>query len=240
MVLINIGSLSENELRNIASQEDLEDWETLSRDEIIEALEDLYDDDDSRLEGDSSGSSMRKFVNTLTDVQLDNDLSLPGTEPLPESYNETSVHMILKDANWAYVFWSLSAQLASEFEESGATLVLRNIRMNDDASEQASYDIEVSPSDDNWTIELPHLGYSYQVSLVLKKGEDETVLCKSSTVSTTKSWLSSHPDELRKSTTFMTHLSPLVLKGGSLMENKQIQDLIDIIEDDSTDAEVSE
>ena len=239
MVLINIGSLSENELRNIASQEDLEDWENLSRDELIEALEDLYDDDDSRLEGDSSGSSMRKFVNTLTDVQLENDLSLPGTEPLPESYNETSIHMILKDVNWAYVFWSLSAQVASEFEEGSATLVLRNVRMNSDESEQASYDIEVSPSDDNWTVELPHLGYSYQVSLVLKKGEDEKVLCKSSTVSTTKSWLSTHPDVLRDSTTFMTLLSPLVLKGGTVLENKQIQDLIDIIDDDSTEAEVS-
>lgn len=239
MVLINIGSLSENELRNIASQEDLEDWENLSRDELIEALEDLYDDDDSRLEGDSSGSSMRKFVNTLTDVQLENDLSLPGTEPLPESYNETSIHMILKDANWAYVFWSLSAQVASEFEEGSATLVLRNVRMNSDESEQASYDIEVSPSDDNWTVELPHLGYSYQVSLVLKKGEDEKVLCKSSTVSTTKSWLSTHPDVLRDSTTFMTLLSPLVLKGGTVLENKQIQDLIDIIDDDSTEVEVS-
>ena len=47
MVLINIGSLSENELRNIASQEDLEDWETLSRDELIDALEDLYDEDEN-------------------------------------------------------------------------------------------------------------------------------------------------------------------------------------------------
>ena len=167
------------------------------------------------------------------------DLSLPGTEPLPESYNETSIHMILKDANWAYVFWSLSSQLASEFEDGSATLVLRNIRMNSDQSEQASYDIEVTPSDDNWTIELPHLGYSYQVSLVLKKGEEEKVLCKSSTVSTTKSWLSAHPDELRDSTTFMTLLSPLVLKGGTVLENKQIQDLIDIIDDDSTEAEVS-
>ena len=111
--------------------------------------------------------------------------------------------------------------------------------MNSDESEQASYDIEVSPSDDNWTVELPHLGYSYQVSLVLKKGEDEKVLCKSSTVSTTKSWLSTHPDVLRDSTTFMTLLSPLVLKGGTVLENKQIQDLIDIIDDDSTEAEVS-
>ena len=164
MVLINIGSLSENELRNIASQEDLEDWETLSRDELIEALEDLYDEDENSLNEEHSGSSRKKFVNTLTDVQLANDLSLPGTEPLPESYNETSIHMILKDMNWAYVFWSLSSQLETEFEDGGAELVLRNVRFDVDGNEVASYDIEISPSDDNWTVELPHLGYSYQVS----------------------------------------------------------------------------
>ena len=74
---------------------------------------------------------------------------------------------------------------------------------------------------------------------MLKKGEEEKVLCKSSVVSTTKSWLSKHPDELRDSTTFMTLLSPLVLKGGAVIENQQIQDLIDIIDDDSPETEVS-
>ena len=239
MVLINIGSLSENELRNIASQEDLEDWETLSRDELIDALEDLYDEDENRLNEEHSGSSRKKFVNTLTDVQSANDLSLPGTEPLPESYNETSIHMILKDMNWAYVCWSLSSQLETEFEDGGAELVLRNVRFDVDGNEVASYDIEISPSDDNWTVELPHLGYSYQVCLVLRKEGEEKVLCKSSPVSTTESWLSTHPEKLRDNVTFKKMFSSLVLKGGTVLENNQVRELIAKITDDGADAEVA-
>ena len=237
MVLINIGSLSENELRYIASQEDLEDWETLSRDELIDALEDLYDEDDNSLNEEHSGSSRKKFVNTLTDVQSANDLSLPGTEPLPESYNETSIHMILKDMNWAYVFWSLSSQLESEFEEGGVDLVLRNVRLDADGNEVASYDIGISPSDDNWTVELPHLGYSYQVCLVLRKAGEETVLCRSPLVRTTESWLSSHPEALRDNNEFRKLFFSLVLKGGAVLENNQVRALVAGITDDP-DAEV--
>ncbi len=239
MVLINIGSLSENELRNIASQEDLEDWETLSRDELIEALEDLYDEDENSLNEEHSGSSRKKFVNTLTDVQSANDLSLPGTEPLPENYNETSIHMILKDMNWAYVFWSLSSQFEAEFEDGGAGLILRNVRLDADGNEVASYDIEVSPTDDNWTVELPHLGYSYQVSLVLTREGEERVLCRSSAVSTNVSWLSTHPEELRDNITFKMLFSSLVLKGGTVLENNQVRALVSKITDYDADAEVA-
>ena len=43
MVLINIESLSDNELRIIAKQEELEDWDYLNRHELIYELQDLYD-----------------------------------------------------------------------------------------------------------------------------------------------------------------------------------------------------
>ena len=237
MVLINIGSLSDNELRNIASQEDLEDWETLSREELIEALEDLYDNDDSTLTEVHSGSSRRKFVNTLTDVEPANDLSLPGTEPLPDSYNETSIHLVMKDMNWAYVFWSLSTQQLAELEDGRSTLVLRNLRLNGEGEEVASYDIDVTVEDDNWTIELPHVGYSYQVCLILQRGGDEKVLCRSTTLTTTRSWLSRHPMELRDATTFRTLFSSLVLKGSTVLENKQVEDLVECISAENPDME---
>lgn len=238
MVLINIGSLSDNELRNIASQEDLEDWETLSREDLIDALEELYDSDDSSLTEEHSGSSRRKFVNTLTDVQTANDLSLPGTEPLPESYNETSIHLVMKDMNWAYVFWSLSAQQLAEFEDGQAKLILRNIRMDENAEEVASYDIEVSVEDDNWTIELPHSGFNYQVCLIMKAGEEEKILCRSTTLTTTKSWLSSHPAKLKDKTTFRTLFSSIVLKGGTILDNKQTESLIEQMTEEG-DSEVT-
>ena len=230
MVLINIESLSDNELRIIAEQEELEDWDSLSRQELIDELQDLYDEDNERTLDRNSGSSRRKFVNTLTDVQSDNVLSLPGVESLPEQYNETSIHMIMKDFNWAYVFWSLSSQQLAELEEGGCNLILRNTRLNEAGGEEAVYDIDVSLSDNSWTVELPYVGYTYMVSLVCVCKGKETVICQSTSLKTEKSWLTSHPEELGDDVTFRTIFSSLIRKGGEVIMNGQVHALIEQLE----------
>ncbi len=229
MLLINIQSLSENELRYIAKQEDLEDWDSLSRDELIDELEDLYEDESDVQ--NNSGSSKQKFVNTLTDVPSDDVLSLPGVQRLPETYNETAIHIVMKDFNWAYVFWSISSQQLSEFNDKYSSLILRTCKLDSAGDVDAVYDIDVSFEDDNWTVELPYLGYSYQVSLVASNGETEYVICKSSVVTTTKSWLASHPNELRKDSVFRSIFSSLIAKGGKLSANSQVQALLDQMDD---------
>ena len=45
MVLIKIDSLSQNELEYIAQQEGIKDFDTLSREELIDELKEIYDDD---------------------------------------------------------------------------------------------------------------------------------------------------------------------------------------------------
>ena len=227
MVLINIESLSDNELRNIAQQEDLEYWNSLSREELIEGLEHLYDEDDDKSFDGITGSSKKKFVNTLTDVQSDNVLSLPGVESLPETYNDTSIHMILKDFNWAYVFWSLSSQQLSELEESGAYLILRNTRLDADDQKVAEYDIDVSLTDTSWTVELPYLGFKYRVSLVAVSEGNESVICSSTSLETTESWFSSHPEELEKDPVFRSVFSSLIMKDGTVIPNRQLLDIVE-------------
>ena len=234
MVLINIESLSDNELRIIAQQEELEDWDSLSRQELIDELQDLYDEDNERTLDSDAGSSRRKFVNTLTDVQSDNVLSLPGVEALPDQYNETCIHLIMKDFNWAYVFWSLSAQQLKELEDSGCNLILRNTRLNDEGEEEAVYDIDVSLSDNSWTVELPYVGYTYMVSLVASCGEKETVICQSTSLTTTSSWLSKHAEELGDDITFRTILSSLIRKGGEVIANGQVKAMVDNLNNTSS------
>ena len=238
MVLINIESLSDNELRIIAQQEELEDWESLSRQELIDELQDLYDDDNVRAQDNNSGSSRRKFVNTLTDVQSDNVLSLPGVESLPEQYNETSIHMIMKDFNWAYVFWSISSQQMKELEDSGCSLVLRNTRFNADGTEEAVYDIDIALSDNSWTVELPYVGYTYRASLVSVCKDRETVICQSTDLTTEKSWLTSHAEELGDDVTFRTIFSSVIRKGGEVIMNGQVQALLEQLENNRTFTEV--
>ena len=230
MVLISIDSLSDTELRIIAQQEDLEDWDTLSREELIEGLEHLYDEDDDRTLDGITGSSKKKFVNTQTDVQSDNVLSLPGVESLPESYNDTSIHLILKDFNWAYVFWSLSPQQFSELEESGASLILRNTRLSADDRKVAEYDIDVSLSDTSWTVELPYPGFKYKVSLVSVVDEKESVICTSTCLETTQSWFSTHPEELEKDSVFRAVFSSLIMMDGTVIPNRQLIDIVEMLQ----------
>ena len=230
MVLINIESLSLNELRYIAKQEGLDDWETLDREELIEELEDLYDDDSTQ--DLHSGTSKRKFVNTLTDVPMDGVLSLPGVAKLPDLYNETSIHMVMKDYNWAYVFWSLSTHGREEMEAKGASLVLRTHRINEKGEERAVYDIDVTVDDVDWTVELPHLGYTYKASLVAVYNDEESIICESSTIATTKSHYYCNPGELKDDATFRRMFTSLIRKGGTVSANRQIQGLVDLIEEE--------
>lgn len=104
MVLVDIDTLSEAELRDIAQRLDVEDWDSLSREDLIEAIEDNYDDEDvpERISGASSGG--HKYVKVLSKMEHEGGFGAPGVEDLPETYNETSIYLILKDANWAYVF----------------------------------------------------------------------------------------------------------------------------------------
>lgn len=226
MVLINIDMLSDAELRYIAQQEDLEDWDTLSREELIDELESIYDEADDAT-SNQSGSSTRKFIKTLTDVDSENVLKFPGVESLPDHYNETSIHLIMRDFNWAYAFWSLSTQQMAELEEQGARLILRTKRFNAEGEERAAYDIDISNSDSSWTIELPHLGYTYQAYLIAVQGNAQSVVCQSNRICTSKSWLSQHPEELSDEVTFRTMFSSLITKGGEVFGNRQVRDLID-------------
>lgn len=229
MVLINIDNLSDAELRYIGQQEELDDWENLSREELIDALEELYEDEVAVTAIPSASSTGHRFVKTLTDVESDNDLSLPGVEPLPEVYNETAIHFILKDANWAYAFWSISSQEEKEIEESGSSLVIRTIGKDVASSTKSEYEIDITLDDHKWNIELPWPGYEYIVQLVCRGADgSDKILCESESIKTIRSWFSMHKEELLIEDTFNKHFAPLVSKGGTMLFNRQVRELLNM------------
>ena len=110
MVLIKIESLSQKELEHIAVQEGVHDAASMSRDELIETLREIYEDesDDSQMGGEDN--IQRKFVTWLTDYRGEGSelTSLPGVVDLPDIYNETSIHLLTKNATWLYCYWSIA------------------------------------------------------------------------------------------------------------------------------------
>ena len=65
------------------------------------------------------------------------------------------------------------------------------------------------------------------MSLVSCCNGKETVICQSTSLTTTSSWLAKHSEELGDDITFRTILSSMIRKGGEVIANSQVQALVD-------------
>lgn len=231
MVLVDIDNLSEAELREIAQQLDVEDWEDLSREDLIEAIEDNYDDLDvpERITGTSSGG--HRYIKILSKGEHEGGFGFPGVEDLPASYNETSIYFLLKDANWAYAFWNISPNTLEEVEQKNANLLVRIEVFGKNKVKEGSFDIGITKEDDDWNVELPWTGKEYRAVLVAQYGEEEDVLAQSCAIGVQKSWLEKHLDVLEDPARFNVLFSSLVTKEGSVIKNRQVRDLLEQAED---------
>ena len=134
MILIQIDTLSLNELQSIAEQEGIENYLDMSREELIAELKEIYDED-SDLPGDGTlvQGVNKRFVSGLTNYRGEEaDLeSLPGVEELPESYNDTAIHILSKNASWVYCYWSISQLDVEKLEEKYSDFnLLLNVKIN--------------------------------------------------------------------------------------------------------------
>jgi hypothetical protein len=234
MILINIDSLSTTELQYIAQQERLEDWQTLDREELIDALEEAFGEQDEEVYSAQKGKIHRnRFCNSLTDYRGDkqNLSDLPGVEPLPETYLDTSIHLLLRDPQWAYAYWSISpASRQMVFGEDGqapSSLFLRVQETRIESGEVLSFDISVDREDTQWNINLPNMGSSYLVDLCWRdrKG-NEMSLAQSKRVETYPAYWQKHSGELADNyASFLSNFASLVTKEGEIVDNPVIRDL---------------
>lgn len=227
MVLVDIDALSEAELRDIAQRLDVEDWDSLSREDLIEAIEDNYDDEDvpERITGASSG--VHKYIKMLSKTEHEGGFGSPGVEDLPETYNETSIYLMLKDANWAYVFWNIAPNLLEELEQKNAELLVRVEVFGKNKVQEGSFDIGIRKDDEDWNVELPWMGKEYRAVLVAQYNGKEDLLARSNVVCVQKCWLEEHIDVLEDPARFNVLFSSLVTKEGCVIKNKQVNDLLE-------------
>lgn len=227
MILVNIESLSESELRSIATQEGIDGAEALTREEIIALLEEMYEDIDSDME--SKGPNLR-YMSGLTDYR---DISkyvedLPGVEELPDSYPDTEIHLIKKNGSWLYAFWSLSPNDSDRLQNEGSSIVLAVTIDNNGKRED--YDIPVSFSDTEWNIGIPYGNGSCRVSLAcVTSGGEKTVLALSDPEELTDSYWLSHPEDMKYSDSiYRLYLTLVTTKEGDLVDNPAVRDIIQL------------
>ncbi|MEA4859659.1 hypothetical protein SDC9_77832 [bioreactor metagenome] len=234
MILINIDSLSTTELQYIAQQERLSNWQSLDREELIDALEEAFGEQDDELPSAMKGKINRnRYCNALTDFRGNKQHinGLPGVEDLPESYLDTSIHLLLRDPQWAFAYWSLSpASNLMIFGEDGqekSNLFLRVQETNLSTKGVRTFDISISLEDTQWNINLPNIGSSYVVDLCWrdKKG-NEMSLAQSKSVETFPSYWQEHVDELAMDGDLFTmHFSSLVTREGEIVDNAVLREI---------------
>lgn len=225
MVLINIDALSDAEIRYIAQQEELENYESLSREELIEELEELYGDDIH--EKEKSGP---KFVQTILSTSSD-VLGLPGISDLPTNFSNSNIHFTAVDFNWAYAFWNIAPLKQSELEDQNASLLIRVTAQDSERTE--AYDIAVNKSDTNWSIELPWDGMNYYLSLIAKfNNGNEEIICQSNKIYRERPYLSVHKEVLSDSDTYKLLVSSMVSKEGTLIDCSAVQRILSEVQED--------
>ena len=237
MITPNIDALSLSELRYIAHKQGLDDAQVLDRDELLEALQELYEEMENHLAGEGisySPSAQQRFMNTLVEHEPQHPSGLlPGVQRLPETYAETRIHLLSKDPYWAHAYWSVCASDTQKLEHASSdyALFLRVVMhpTSDRKHEGDSFDVDVGNGDTSWNVNLPERGRTYSVSLHYRDGKGGTgMLCQSDTVTTPKCHWLDHMDELRSDErTFKLLFSYLVTKGGVMVENPMLREIVE-------------
>lgn len=228
MILVNIDSLSMTELRYLAKQEGIEDVEIKDKDDLLDELSDIFDifDGSIQLDGDKLSSSNQRYVNALSDFPGHEKVDdLPGVEDLEEVYMETSMHLMLRDFNWAFAYWSIApltyTKLMEEDESYLQNLFLRVTSTNDETGESSIYDIKVDKEDTSWSINLFEFGHTYQVALCCKSDAGMLIaLAQSLAVKVPLPYWYVHFNELEEDPVLFNSLfSSIITKGGNYRDN---------------------
>lgn len=237
MVLIKMEKLADSELRNIAEGENIEDYMNLTREELIQALTEKYEDDNFSPEEQGDSRNFR-YLSGITDYRGISDYieELPGVEELPESYPETSIYLLNKNNSWGFAFWSISNLDRDKIESSGAALNLA-VSLDKGNGNMEQYDIPIDTSDSEWNIFLSVLGGSCTAYIVAvyPNGERET-LASSNTINHTNSYWMNNISEINENDSlFKVYLSLITTKEGDLINNPLVEDIVKAYEEEDRD-----
>ena len=234
MILVNIESLSVDELRGIAEQEGIGNIESLSREEIIELLREKYEEDDDR---EIAGSDPNlRYLSGITDYRAISDYveGLPGVEALPDSYPETEIHLVMRNASWAYCFWSVAPLLSDQLANDGASLSL-SVTISAGGRDEL-YDVPVHASDSEWNIGIPYGDGCCEVALMADRGGERSVLATSERVVLADPYWLFHKDEMKDSDSlYRIYLSMLSSKEGELVSTPTVHDIVQAFKEADAD-----
>ncbi len=231
MILVNLEQLSTDELRNLSEQEKIEGFEELSREELIQELSEKYEEEYAAygLDEDKKSDLNIKYVSSFTDYtgNSENITQLPGVEDLPEHYEETSIHLLSKNSDWGYAFWSISTLDQEKIDEKkGVPLLLVTLTRKD--GEKECYDIPISEEDDEWNIGFSYESKSIIVSLCVDypDGSRDTLAQSKPLEMCSSYWIDNKGKMKENDSLFKIYLSLITTKTGEIINNSIVKEIL--------------
>ncbi|MBK5201414.1 MAG: DUF4912 domain-containing protein [Spirochaetaceae bacterium] len=235
MILVNIDSLSVAELRYLAQCEGVEDFDSKDSEELLDELGDILDISDGvfHLHNNGFSTSGQRYINALSDFPGHEVVEgLPGVEPLATIYMETSIHLMLRDLNWAFAYWTISPLTANKLNNEDSSYLenvfLRVTSTDNKTGLNSIYDIDLKKDDTKWNINLPEFGQSYQVALCVKSNSGLLIaLAQSMAVNVPIPYWTTNSEELEEdSVLFNALFSSIVSKEGMYRDNVVIPQVV--------------
>lgn len=181
-----------DDLENIAREKGLKFDELPEKEELLEMLLEVFEEEQVERELDNNSPMWikeRKFK-ILEDQALQTEID--DEYPLSEGYNENRIVLMLRDPFWAFAYWDMKHSDIEEIRDSrpAGHLFLRIYEITGEElkSDNISdfYDIPLSLKDVSWYINLPQPGASYCIDLIALFRSGEKTLARSNIVASPK------------------------------------------------------
>lgn len=159
--------------------------ENPGREELISTIQEIMEED--RQERESSNNPAMSIKNKKYDILQDDELEsqIDQDYPLPESYNENRIVLLLRDPHWAFTYWDIKPADLMEFSVNPdfEELFLRVSHSTGvDSRDNVFFDIPVHTADQSWYINLPIQGVKYRLKLISRINGKENVVCESNEI----------------------------------------------------------
>lgn len=237
-------SLTTEQLETIARKEGILNHQNVSKDELIDLIRDAIEED--KLERRQTNNYAMRLENKKYDILKDEEIEVLQKDeyPLPERYNDTRVVLLIRDPEWAYVYWDINREKLEEIRKSphyeGFFLRVYEYRGEVLSKETLIdyFDIAVGEEDTSRYINLAGRGNDYRVEIIASVLHKEKSLALSNSIHSPLGYISRNKEEVyNEPDTMMLMLSGLWNYGNEEEKDDNIpQRIISIL--DSHDFEV--
>jgi uncharacterized protein len=180
MTLESLNAMSNDELRGLAEELGMEAPKGLERPFLImEIYETEQDFPSATPDGGGSGLDLKRSGQRADDGDVQDPQS-----PLPSRYNENSIHAMIRDPEWAYLFWDLREdERSADRDGDQRTLSIRVLELANPQDPPQSalswFDFPVQGDDGEWFVNLPEDGACYVFEIAAQSGQERRIIARS-------------------------------------------------------------